>query len=168
MAFFREHSRTLSAIIGVNSTSVSIEGAARPLDVRFVTTNFFRELGGGCRFGRPLDPARDERPDAAPVIVLSYGFWQRHFASDLSAVGRALRVNGKPGDDNRCRRERVQRYWSGHRRTCLLGTHHAAALFRRGEPIAHGTCPLKALESVYGDVWRKAGAQKRPKTNYAC
>jgi len=95
MAFFREHSRTLSAVIGVNSTSVSIDGEARPLDVRFVTANFFRELGGGCRLGRPLDPARDERPDAAPVIVLSYGFWQRHFAGDVSVVGRALRVNGK-------------------------------------------------------------------------
>ena len=95
MAFFREYSRTLSAVIGVNSTSVSVDGETRPLDATFVTANFFHELGGECRLGRPLDPVSDERPDAAPVIVLSYGFWQRHFAGDPSIVGHALKVNGK-------------------------------------------------------------------------
>jgi predicted permease len=94
-AFFREHSRTLSAVLGVNSTSVSIEGEEKQLNANFVTGNFFRELGGASSLGRVLDPARDEASGAAPVIVLGHGFWQRHFGADPSVVGQTLHVNGK-------------------------------------------------------------------------
>ncbi|HWB84373.1 MAG TPA: ABC transporter permease [Bryobacteraceae bacterium] len=95
-AFFREHSRTLSAIIGVNTTSVSIEGEEKPADANFVTANFFRELGGASSLGRVLDPAREEAAGASPVIVLSHGFWQHHFGGDPSIVGSTLRINDKP------------------------------------------------------------------------
>jgi predicted permease len=95
-AFFREHSRTLSAVIGVNTTSISIEGEERQLDANFVTANFFRELGGASSLGRVLDPGRDEAPGADPVVVLGHGFWQRHFGGDPSIVGQTLRINGKP------------------------------------------------------------------------
>ncbi len=94
--FFREHSRTLSAVIAVNNTNVSIEGEEKPASANFVTANFFRELGGASGLGRVLDPARDESPAAEPVIVLSDGFWRRHFGADPSAIGRTLHVNGRP------------------------------------------------------------------------
>lgn len=96
MAFFREHSRTLSAVIGVNSTGVSFENEDQPVEADFVTANFFRELGGYSHLGRTLDPALDERQSAPPVIVLSAGTWERHFGSDHSVVGRVVRINGKP------------------------------------------------------------------------
>src|SRR5439155_668077 len=35
-------------------------------------------------------------PGDAPVMVLGYDFWRRHFAGDPSVVGRAVRVNGRP------------------------------------------------------------------------
>jgi predicted permease len=95
-AFFREHSRTLSGVIGVNTTSVSIEGEEKPVNANFVTANFFRELGGTSGVGRMLDPARDEASGADPVVVLGHGFWQRHFGGDPSVVGQTLHLNGKP------------------------------------------------------------------------
>jgi predicted permease len=95
-AFVREHSRTLSAVIAVNTTSVSIEDEERPVAGNFVTGNFFRELGGASGLGRTLDPALDEAPDAGPVIVLSHGFWRRHFGADPSVVGKIVRINDKP------------------------------------------------------------------------
>lgn len=95
-AFFREHSRTLSAVIGVNTTSVSIEHEEKPANANFVTANFFRELGGASSLGRVLDPARDEAYAADPVVVLSHGFWQRHFGADQSVVGKTLHLNGRP------------------------------------------------------------------------
>ncbi len=95
-AFFRAHSRTLSAVIAVNRTGVSVEGEPKPVDASFVTANFFVELGGASRLGRVLDPLRDEPSAAQPVVVLSDGFWQRHFGADPSLLGRTLRINGKP------------------------------------------------------------------------
>jgi hypothetical protein len=94
-AFFRQHSRTLSAVIAVNQTSVSIEGEEKPVAGSFVTANFFRELGGASALGRVLDPAGDEAFGANPVVVLSHGFWQRHFGADPSIVGQTLRINDR-------------------------------------------------------------------------
>ena len=45
MAFFREHSRTLAAVIAVNSTKLSVEGEEKQLNIQFVSGNFFSELG---------------------------------------------------------------------------------------------------------------------------
>jgi predicted permease len=94
-AFFRQNSRTLASVIGVNSTSVSIEGEEKPEEARFVTGNFFRDLGGSSAVGRTLDPSIDEAPAADPVLVLSNGYWRRRFAADPSVVGRTLRVNNR-------------------------------------------------------------------------
>ena len=46
MAFFRENSRTLSAVLAVNSTRLAVEGEEKQLNASFVTANYFRELGG--------------------------------------------------------------------------------------------------------------------------
>ncbi len=95
-AFFREHSRTLSAVICVNTSSVSIEGEEKPVDANFVTANFFRELGGESKIGRTLDPVLEDDSGINPVIVLSHGFWRRHFGGDSSIIGKTLNVNNKP------------------------------------------------------------------------
>ena len=48
MAFFRENSRTLSAVLAANSTRVAVEGEEKQLNASFVTANYFRELGGAA------------------------------------------------------------------------------------------------------------------------
>jgi predicted permease len=96
MAFFREHSRTLSAVLALNTTRVAVEGEDKQIDANFVTANFFSDLGATPRLGRLLDPARDDTPGAAPVVVLDRGFWQRHFGADPLVIGRIMRLNGKP------------------------------------------------------------------------
>jgi len=96
MAFFRAHSRTLSAVLALNTTKVAVEGEEKQIDANFVTANFFSDLGATPRLGRLLDPARDDTPGAAPVVVLDRGFWQRHFGADPLVIGRIIRLNGKP------------------------------------------------------------------------
>jgi ABC-type antimicrobial peptide transport system permease subunit len=54
------------------------------------------ELGGTAGLGRGLDTAQDSMPGADPVVVLSYGFWQRHFARDHSVIGKMIRLNDRP------------------------------------------------------------------------
>ncbi|HWC98547.1 MAG TPA: ABC transporter permease [Candidatus Sulfopaludibacter sp.] len=96
MVFFREHTRTLKSVLAVNTTRLAVEGEERQINVQFVSANLFRDLGATPVIGRLLDPDRDEAPAAGPVVVLGYGFWQRHFGGDAAALGRSLRLNGKP------------------------------------------------------------------------
>ncbi len=96
MDFFRRHATMLSAVLALNMTKVSMEGEEKQIEADFVTTNFFSELGARPVLGRMLDPMRDEAPDAERVVVLSHGFWQRHFGGDALVVGRTVRLNGKP------------------------------------------------------------------------
>ena len=93
-AFYREHSRTLSAILAVKSSSLNLENDDRPADTLFVTSNFFDELGATPLHGRLINSA-DARPDAPPVVVVSHRFWTNHFGSDPNAVGRPVRLNGQ-------------------------------------------------------------------------
>ena len=45
--------------------------------------------------GRGFLPG-DDKPEAAPVLLLGYGVWKERYASSPSVVGRAVRVNEKP------------------------------------------------------------------------
>ena len=59
-----------------------------------VTGNYFDVLGVHALLGRPLTPADDQKPLGHPVVVLSYGSWQRRFASDPAIVGKTVKING--------------------------------------------------------------------------
>jgi predicted permease len=96
VAFYREHSKTLSAVLAVNWARLPIDKEEKPLNASFVTANFFSDLGATARLGRLLDPARDEAAESAPVVVLDHGLWQRRYGADPSIVGRTIRLNGEP------------------------------------------------------------------------
>jgi predicted permease len=55
----------------------------------FVSSNFFDVLGAKPFLGRTFSAA-DEA-----TVVISYSFWQRCFQGDLTAIGRALNLNGR-------------------------------------------------------------------------
>jgi predicted permease len=96
MAFFREHSKTLSAVLAWSPSKFIIDGEEARITGHFVTGNLFTELGAVPALGRLLDPTHDDSPTAEPVVVLSHAFWQRHFAADPSIAGKTIRLNGKP------------------------------------------------------------------------
>jgi predicted permease len=60
--------------------------------------NFFQEFGATPALGRLIQPADVDfmAPSAAPVAVLSWNFWQRHFGADPSIVGRTIKIDGVP------------------------------------------------------------------------
>jgi predicted permease len=95
VVFYREHARTLSAVMAMLGGRMEIESDVQPAGADFVTANYFMELGSSPACGRLLDPARDDASDAVPVVVLSFGFWQRRFGADPSIVGRVIRLNKK-------------------------------------------------------------------------
>jgi predicted permease len=95
--FYRNHARTLSAAIAVLGVPpMQMDDDLQTTSASFVTPNYFRELGTRAAYGRLLDPAVDNSVAAQPVVVLSYGLWQRRFNGDPSVIGRVIRINRKP------------------------------------------------------------------------
>jgi predicted permease len=94
---FYQQSVSLSAVMAQTSTRVTFtEETNQEIRAGVVTANYFRELGGSAAYGRLFDPAIDDSPDAPPVVVLGYNFWQRQFGGDPSVVGRTIRLNQHP------------------------------------------------------------------------
>ncbi len=96
MDFFRENSRTLSAVLAMNIGRLAVEGEEKQSNTHFVTANFFTELGAVPIVGRTFNPTQDDTAAAPPVVVISQGFWNRRFAGDRSVAGKIIRLNGKP------------------------------------------------------------------------
>ena len=88
---------------GVLASSNNLDAGIRPAGapgvevghVEYVSGGYFQILGIGSAAGRVLTPA-DDGPGRPPVAVLSYRYWQRHYAGDLQAVGQKFGVNTFP------------------------------------------------------------------------
>jgi predicted permease len=83
----------VAAFAGPLEVDFSGNGPASIAHGEFVSGDYFSTLGLGTYMGRVLGPA-DDVPMAAPAIVLNYGYWQRAFGGDRSALGRTVRLNG--------------------------------------------------------------------------
>jgi ABC-type antimicrobial peptide transport system permease subunit len=59
-----------------------------------VAGNYFRLLGVNAAHGRVIVP-EDDRPGAAPVVMLSDNFWRRYFFGDASVLGTTVTVDGQ-------------------------------------------------------------------------
>ncbi|MFB0554787.1 MAG: ABC transporter permease [Phycisphaerae bacterium] len=59
-----------------------------------VSGNYFSVLGLEPTRGRFFLPEEDRTPGSHPVVVLSYGLWQRRFGSDPNIVGKTVTLNG--------------------------------------------------------------------------
>mgnify|MGYP001550190216 FL=1 len=95
--FYRDHAKTLAAAIAVLGVPpMQVDGDMRPTNASFATANYFTELGTTPGLGRLLDPRLDAHAEATPVVVLSYGLWQRRFGGDASIVGQTIHLNKKP------------------------------------------------------------------------
>jgi predicted permease len=83
---------------GGHRLSVRREGsalAAKSLRSEYVTGNYFSTLGVKAFGGRLLSP-NDDKPSAAPVVVLSHRTWQTEYGADPSVVGASFFVDGHP------------------------------------------------------------------------
>ena len=92
----RDGQQSLSGITVYNMPSpVSLTGKGKPERAWGVVTsaNYFDVLGVRPVLGRTFLPAEDERPNGAPVAVISYQLWQTDFGGDPQVVGRTMDIN---------------------------------------------------------------------------
>jgi len=82
--------------MGDRLSTVEINGALSRNDIWAVTATFYSELGATPELGRLIGPEDDDLRAASPtpVAVLSYNFWQRHYAGDPNVVGKVLKIEG--------------------------------------------------------------------------
>jgi predicted permease len=98
--FFREFiekQQSFSGVAAVNSIQFSIQasiaGAAyEPAHVDLVSSSYFSVLGIPPLLGRTISEEDNKAAGAGPVAVASYGWFQRHFNGDPSALGKVVRI----------------------------------------------------------------------------
>src|SRR5205807_1155859 len=84
----RDRNHLVSGLLASGRTprlDVAIErGATTPEHPRgrFVSGNYFRELGVPAFRGRTFDDGEDRAVGGSPVIVISHGWWTRRFHED--------------------------------------------------------------------------------------
>jgi putative ABC transport system permease protein len=97
--FYQEHAKAFTGIGAWRDQAVNLElvdgqaGAAERVEAAAVTSNLFEVLGIPPLLGRDFR-AGEDRVGAAPVVMLSYGFWQRHFSGARSVLGKRIVANG--------------------------------------------------------------------------
>ena len=70
-------------------------GVGVSLPAQYVSANYFQMFGVRPAAGRLLQPD-DDRPDAAPAVVISHQAWVEHFGRDPSLAGSSVLVSGRP------------------------------------------------------------------------
>ncbi len=96
---FREENRTFQQIGLYRGDSVSITGPAEPeqVDALDVSDGTLSALRVQPLIGRRFT-LKDDSPGSPQTVMLTYGYWRRHFGGDPSAIGRRIVIDGKARD----------------------------------------------------------------------
>ena len=94
---WHDENHSFEDMAGYHTAHLTLTGRGEPLLTRaaVVSSGFFGLLGARPVFGRVFTAA-DDRPGAAPTVVLDYRFWAGRLAADPAIVGATLTLNGKP------------------------------------------------------------------------
>ena len=92
---YREHTEAFESVALYTYNRASVTGNGDPEEVSrlLATHEFLDTLGVGPLLGRAFTAADDEAGNP-PVVMLSYGYWQRRFGGAGDVIGRALVVDG--------------------------------------------------------------------------
>ena len=95
---YRAEASVLSDAIGYvpRAASLSVDGGSERITLELVTDNYFSMLGVQPAAGRLIQPNEGRAPGDAPVLVLSYAYWQSRFGGDPSIIGRTIRLGRQP------------------------------------------------------------------------
>jgi putative ABC transport system permease protein len=99
----RDRSQVFTGVLAAEDDTNRVEtvgpepgGRMEQAEVQLVSGEYFQVLGVNAVAGRLLTAADNQKPGAHPVVALSYGFWQRRFAGDVSVIGQNIRLKGQP------------------------------------------------------------------------
>lgn len=92
--YLRDHQRGLSGALAYSPDRFDLSdgGESRFTPGMWVSGDFFGVLGVPALQGRVFTKQEDRR-GAAPVAVVSYGFWKRNFPNDPDVIGKTIHLN---------------------------------------------------------------------------
>jgi predicted permease len=92
---WQRESKTFASMAIYRHEDYNLRGTGRAMRVNglMISAGFLATLGVQPALGRDFN-TNDDRLGAAPVVLLSDGFWHRYFGGDRSVMGRALQLNG--------------------------------------------------------------------------
>jgi putative ABC transport system permease protein len=93
---YRAQAKSFQGMAIVHGVSIALNDASGFPENLFGNENSadtFKLVGQKPIMGRDFTPA-DEVPDAAPVAILNYSFWERRYGKDPNIIGRTVRMNG--------------------------------------------------------------------------
>ena len=93
---FAEHNNTFQALgVWVPSTA-NVTGVAQPEQAHtlIISDGILQTLDVPPADGRWFS-AQDQDPRGAKTVMLSYGYWQRHFGGDRSVIGRSIQLDSQ-------------------------------------------------------------------------
>ncbi|HYI93899.1 MAG TPA: ABC transporter permease, partial [Bryobacteraceae bacterium] len=95
--FYKTHNNVLTTVVTtMGGDAAWQDDASDRVRVRYVSANYFTEVGYHALAGRLFVESVDGRADAAPVAIVSDKFWQKRFANTPELIGQTVRINDRP------------------------------------------------------------------------
>ena len=93
---WRDQSTSFQQFAAFTDQRLNLTGAGDPeeLVVQYATPDLFKVLGVDPLLGRTFLPEDAVEAGKPPVVVLSYGLWQRRFGGQASLLGQPITLNG--------------------------------------------------------------------------
>src|SRR5882757_7647935 len=94
---WRDQSHSFESMEATRGTTITLTGSGEPerLNARMATAPLFSLLGVNAILGRTF-LAEEDRAGGAPVVILSYGLWQRHFGAARDILGKSITLDSQP------------------------------------------------------------------------
>src|SRR5262245_20599979 len=95
IAEWRGQNANFAKIAAFSARTADLEDGDDPerVGAAGVTAGFFETLGVNPLLGRTLAPD-EEAYGGPPVVLISYGLWQRRFGGDAAIIGKNISING--------------------------------------------------------------------------
>ncbi len=93
----RARQQAFSGLVAWSAKQINLAqgGKSQYAEGLFVNGDFFNVLGVPAAMGRTFTSADDQPGCGSPGAVISYSFWQSHFAADPGVIGRTIRLDGR-------------------------------------------------------------------------
>jgi predicted permease len=80
------------AAYSAGTADVTGQGEPERLNVALITEDYFQVMGAQPLLGRVFSD-EENQGGGAPVVVISYGLWQRRFGGDANIIGQTINFN---------------------------------------------------------------------------
>jgi predicted permease len=93
---WRAQNHVFSGMAIAAGVGYNLAGVDQPETIsgQAISSNFLSLIGVHPMLGRDFDPSED-KPGAAPVVMLTHALWQSHFGGRQDVIGRSVSLDGQ-------------------------------------------------------------------------